>query len=45
MATPIDRWKGLDKSDRYMLLSSMLVPFAFWWFYLGRHKYGTKGLK
>lgn len=45
MATPKDMWKGIDKNDRYMLLSSMVVPVAFWWFYIGRKKYGTKGLK
>ena len=46
MASPTDIWKGLDQSDRYMLLSSVMVPIGFWWFYIGRKKYGVqKGLK
>jgi hypothetical protein len=45
MATPKDVWKGIDRGDRYMLLSSMIVPVLFWWFYIGRKKYGTKGMK
>lgn len=42
---PAARWKSIDKNDRYMLLSSIIVPITFWWFYIGRNKYGTKGMR
>jgi len=45
MANPIERWKGIEKGDRYMLLSSIVVPLLFWWYYIGHKRYGTKGLK
>lgn len=45
MTNPISMWKGIDKNDRYMLLSSIVVPILFWWFYVGRNKYGTKGMR
>lgn len=45
MASPKDIWKGIDKSDRYTLLSTVAIPIAFWWFYIGRKKYSTKGVK
>jgi len=45
MATPVDMWKGLEKNDRYMILSGVVIPLAFWWFYIGRSRYGTKGMK
>lgn len=45
MANPKEIWTGMQKNDRYMLLSSIVVPITFWWFYIGRHKYGMKGMK
>ncbi len=42
---PVNIWKTLDKSDRYMLVSSIFVPLVVWWFYIGRTKYGTKGMR
>lgn len=45
MANPIDRWNALEKGDRAFLLGSILTPFAIWWYFSARHKYGTKGLK
>ncbi len=41
----ISMWKGIEKQDRYMLISSIFVPLALWWAYIGRHKYGMKGLR
>lgn len=45
MTSPVTMWKGMEKGDRYMILSSIVLPLSFWWIYVGRHKYGTKGLK
>lgn len=45
MANPIQMWKGIDKGDRYMLLSSIVIPVLFWWYYVGRNRYGTKGMR
>lgn len=45
MVSPLRVWSGLEEGDRYMLLSSIAIPLAFWWIYMGRKKYGTKGLK
>jgi hypothetical protein len=39
MPNPVTFWKNMDKGDRYMLLSSIAIPLAFWWFYIGRKKY------
>jgi hypothetical protein len=45
MANPVQLWKGIDKGDRYMLLSSIVIPVLFWWYYVGRKRYGTKGMR
>jgi hypothetical protein len=42
---PIALWQGMPKSDRYMLVSSVIAPLVIWWFYIGRTKYGMKGMK
>lgn len=42
---PISIWKGLDRSDRYMIVSSVVAPILVWWFYTGRHKYSSKGMR
>ena len=40
-----DIWKGMDRSDKYLLISSVFAPLLFWWIYVGRHKYSTKGMR
>lgn len=45
MANPVQRWKALDKGDRSFIVGSIVAPIVIWWFYYGREKYGTKGLK
>ncbi len=45
MANPVDRWNAIEKGDRAFIIGSLVAPLAIWWFYTGRHKYGTKGLK
>jgi hypothetical protein len=45
IVSPKRMWDGLEKGDRYMLLSGVVVPLAFWWYYIGRERYGTKGMK
>lgn len=42
---PLATWHGLDKQDKYMILTSVVIPIAFWWGYFGRHKYSTKGMR
>jgi len=45
MANPKQIWTGLDKSDRAWLVGTVVAPIAVWWFYHGRNKYGTRGMK
>lgn len=36
----------MDKSDRYFLASSVIVPLIVWWLFIGRTKYGApRGMK
>lgn len=39
------RLPSLDNDDRYWLLASVVTPFVIWWYFIGRHKYGVKGMK
>lgn len=45
MANPLERWKAIKVDDRAFLVGTIVAPIAVWWFYFGRKKYGTKGLK
>lgn len=45
MISPARMWNALEKSDRYTLLSGVIIPLMFWWFYIGRERYGMKGMK
>lgn len=45
MITPKDMWHGMDRSDQYMMLTSILIPLVVWWFLIGREKYSMRGMK
>jgi hypothetical protein len=34
-----------DNDDKKFFLASILIPLAVWWYFTGRKKYGTKGMK
>lgn len=38
-------WAAIEKKDRYALLSTVVIPAIFWWFYIGKDKYSTKGMR
>jgi len=35
----------MDASDKHLLIGSVLAPLVFWWLFIGRKKYSTKGMK
>lgn len=36
----------LNAQDKFYLLSSVIVPLALWWYFVGSHRYGApKGAK
>lgn len=45
MRSPVQRWNAIEKSDRAFMIGSIIAPLAIWWFYFGREKYSTKGIK
>lgn len=38
------KYPMLDTNDRYYFLATILVPLVLWWIYIGRRKYGVKGM-
>lgn len=45
MRSPIERWNAIEKNDRAFMLGTIVVPIVVWWYYFGRDKYSTKGIK
>jgi hypothetical protein len=45
MRSPLTLWNGIEHSDRAFIVGSVIAPIFVWWFYYGRQKYGTKGMK
>ena len=41
---PVSMWKGMDESDRYFFLASVITPLLVWYCYKGR-KYSLRGMK
>jgi hypothetical protein len=41
----IRRWNALDNGDKAFFVGSLIAPIMVWWYFTGRKKYGTKGLK
>lgn len=39
------KFSGMDSSDKQFFLASILAPIAVWWFFRGRKKYSTGGMK
>jgi hypothetical protein len=35
----------MDSGDKQFLLGAVLAPILAWWFFQGRKKYATKGMK
>lgn len=35
---------ALDHNDKYWLLGTVVAPIVVWWMFIGRHKYGVKGM-
>lgn len=36
---------NLDKQDKQFFVGAILAPLITWWLFIGRQKYGTKGMK
>jgi len=45
MATPVERWNALQNGDKAFIVGTVITPIVVWWYFTGRKKYGTKGLK
>lgn len=37
--------RSLDKSDKQFMVATIIAPVVVWWYFSGRRKYGTKGMK
>jgi hypothetical protein len=35
----------LDHDDRRFFVASIVAPLMVWWFFIGRKKYGMKGMR
>lgn len=35
----------LDNQDKQFILASIVAPLVIWWFFTGRKKYSTKGMR
>jgi hypothetical protein len=35
----------IDTADKQFFIASILIPLCIWWFFTGRKKYSTKGMK
>lgn len=45
MIDTVKAWaKSVDKNDAQFLLST-LFGIALWWFFVGRKRYGTRGMR
>jgi hypothetical protein len=37
--------RALDKGDKQFFAATVIAPLLVWWYFNGRKKYGTKGMK
>lgn len=36
--------KHMDTSDKQFFMAAVIAPVIAWWVFIGRKKYGTKGM-
>lgn len=37
--------RHMDYDDKRFFITTVLLPIAAWWYFIGRKRYGTKGMK
>jgi hypothetical protein len=37
--------RHMESDDKRFFVASIVIPIGVWWYFTGRKKYGTKGMK
>jgi hypothetical protein len=37
--------RSMDSGDKQFMVGAIIGPILVWWFFTGRKRYGTKGMK